>query len=86
MNPMKSDEDIDAIVDELLDDVTAAAWGQDARFRLVLLLGLMDGDVVMMGESGNPQLSMPAAEIERTLAAARAAKAAGRTMAEHFGI
>jgi hypothetical protein len=81
---MKSDAEIDVIVDELLDEATARAWGGDARFKLVLLLGLMDGDVIELDGSGVAQVSASAEEIDGLIAGARAAKAAGKTMAEYF--
>jgi hypothetical protein len=85
MTPMKSEAEIGAIVDELLDDETAAAWGPEAGFLLAVRLGLMDGDVIVTDEAGHDTVASPATEIEAEIAAARAAKAAGISMARHFG-
>lgn len=80
-----TDEEIETIIDELLDADTLKAWGPQAGFLLALELGLVDGDVVDVDANGQVVVSTSADKIKRNIAAARAAKAAGRTMAKHFG-
>jgi hypothetical protein len=80
-----TENEIGAIIDELLDEATLKAWGPEAGFLLALELGMIDGDVVDVDDAGRRVVSTPAGEIARRVEAARAARASGLSMAEHFG-
>jgi hypothetical protein len=74
----------ESIVQELLDQETSAAWGDEAGFLLSFELGLMDGDVVEIDGDGQVILETPLAEIEANIQRAREAKARGVPMFEHL--
>lgn len=80
-----TDDEIDAIVEELLDEATQQAWGPEAGFILAIQLGLIDGDVVELDDQGQGVVTASNEAIQSAIADAREARAKGMTMADFFG-
>ncbi|MCZ7563809.1 MAG: hypothetical protein M5U08_08345 [Burkholderiales bacterium] len=77
------DEQVDALLDELIDARTYEEFGGDvghARFAVALELGLSDGDEREIGADGYMVLSTPAEKIEANVARAREARARGEPL------
>lgn len=77
-------QELHRLVAELLDEATAAAWGDEAGLWTCLALGIADGDIVEVDAKGYVILQSGPAEIDRLIASARAARAAGKTFAQWY--
>lgn len=73
-----TDDELEAIFVELTRGVDLS--GGDAALSYALAIGVSDGDVIGMTEHDTVLLSTPRAELDRRIAAIRAALAAGRTL------
>ena len=77
-----TEEEIEAIVCELLDDAMRADYGLEAGMVLALCLGLGEGDIIEISERNTVILPTPRAAIDRRLSRVRALVAGGMPLSD----
>lgn len=70
-------EEIEAILDELVDDATERELGPEAGLMVALEIGILEGDVLEVSDAGTVLLSWPRSAIDDRIAEIRAALARG---------